>query len=462
MIQLPTSFVHRDAFATSLRRNFPVAAAHSPELSYIVGGRTTALKQLALVDVTSYAATRNMLSGCVTQLSPYFRHGIITLAEVRRVVLKQGFRENAYKLLQELARRDYYQRVYNLLGEDIWQDIEPYKTGVTHYETDLPQDISSGTTGLACIDTFARELRETGYLHNHARMWIAAYVIHHRRVRWQAGARWFLQHLLDGDPASNNLSWQWVASTFSAKPYYFNQENLAHYSENKYCERCPLQQHGCPFASSYETVAKRIFGTQAPHKQPIAQNCDTLSFRLVQDRQQNKADGQDNMACVPVGTLDQRVIIWLHDECLHPQSPVLMAHPQATPIFIFDETELEQAGWSLKRIAFLYESLLEIPKIQIYLGSPVEVLTNLQRQRSEQLGQAVIFATMPAISPHLREQMRELAEIAPVYFYQFEAFAPMGVVRDLRRFSRYWERAEYAVLSRATDTKKLGGDGNRL
>src|SRR6266702_3861299 len=106
MLQLPTSFAHRDVFATSLRATFPVAAAHSPELSYIVGGRTAALKQLAQVDVTSYASTRNMLSGRVTHLSPYLRHGIITLAEVRRAVLKQGPREKVYKLLQELAWRD--------------------------------------------------------------------------------------------------------------------------------------------------------------------------------------------------------------------------------------------------------------------------------------------------------------------------------------------------------------------
>ena len=61
-------------------------------------------------------------------------------------------------------------------------------------------------------------------------MYVASYVVHWRRVRWQAGARWFLQNLLDGDPASNNLSWQWVASTFSNKPYIFNLENVAKYT----------------------------------------------------------------------------------------------------------------------------------------------------------------------------------------------------------------------------------------
>ena len=94
--------------------------------------------------------------------------------------------------------------------------------------------------------------------YGHARMWLAAYVVHWRRVRWQAGARWFLQHLLDGDPASNNLSWQWIASTFSHKPYIFNKENLQRYTENVYCEHCPLR-NSCPFDATYEQITKKLF-----------------------------------------------------------------------------------------------------------------------------------------------------------------------------------------------------------
>jgi deoxyribodipyrimidine photo-lyase len=89
-------------------------------------------------------------------------------------------------------------------------------------------------------------------------MWMAAYVVHWRRVRWQAGARWFLQHLLDGDPASNNLSWQWIASTFSHKPYFFNRENVQRYTNNMYCENCPLRTR-CPFDAPYEVLAERLF-----------------------------------------------------------------------------------------------------------------------------------------------------------------------------------------------------------
>jgi deoxyribodipyrimidine photo-lyase len=115
-----------------------------------------------------------------------------------------------------------------------------------------------GQTGLACMDAFTNDLAANGYLHNHARMWLAAYVVHWRRVRWQVGARWFLQHLLDGDPASNNLSWQWVASTFSSKPYFFNRENLERYTNGKYCRECP-SRNSCPFNASYETLEAELF-----------------------------------------------------------------------------------------------------------------------------------------------------------------------------------------------------------
>lgn len=113
------------------------------------------------------------------------------------------------------------------------------------------------------MDAFARELKETGYLHNHARMWLAAYVVHWRRVRWQAGARWFLSHLADGDAASNNLSWQWVASAFSSKPYLFNRENLETYTHGAYCRACPLRG-SCDFEGTYPELHRKLFPMLEP------------------------------------------------------------------------------------------------------------------------------------------------------------------------------------------------------
>jgi deoxyribodipyrimidine photo-lyase len=94
------------------------------------------------------------------------------------------------------------------------------------------QEVSAGRSGVAIMDRFARELRETGYLHNHARMWWASFWIHAERLPWDLGAEFFFQHLLDADPASNTLSWRWVAGLQTAgKTYLVRRSNLEHYGE---------------------------------------------------------------------------------------------------------------------------------------------------------------------------------------------------------------------------------------
>lgn len=263
-------FSDREDLIAYLAAEFPAAAAESDAVSATIGGRQAAEARLAAMRPAPYAATRNFLSGAVTRLSAYIRHGVLSLAEVRRAALQAVTRpEEAAKLINELAWRDYWQRVYAEIGEGVWEDREAYKTGLSasDYAPELPADIATGTTGLACMDAFSHDLVSTGYLHNHARMWLAAYVVHWRRVAWQAGARWFLSHLLDGDPASNNLSWQWVASTFSHRPYIFNRDNLERYSDGVYCRECPLRSN-CPFDASYETLQARLFPDTPPPAAP--------------------------------------------------------------------------------------------------------------------------------------------------------------------------------------------------
>lgn len=259
-MEMRREFIDRDDLREYLAAEFP--NAYEPESApELVGGRSQAEERLAGIDPVAYRATRNELTGAVTRLSPYIRHGVLTLSEVKAEVVRRGIKlRSVSKLLQELTWRDYYQRVWAEIGDGIWHDREPYKTGfaASEYHRELPQDISDSKTGMHCIDAFSRDLRETGYLHNHVRMWLAAYVVHARRVRWQAGAKWFLQDLLDGDPAANNLSWQWIGSTFSRKPYIFNRENLQRLTNDKYCSGCPLLGH-CTFEGSYAEVSARWF-----------------------------------------------------------------------------------------------------------------------------------------------------------------------------------------------------------
>ncbi|MEQ8848599.1 FAD-binding domain-containing protein [Botrimarina sp.] len=257
---LRRDFADRDELVAYCRDVFPAAAEVDDHVSATRGGPCAAEARLAEVDPPRYGRTRNALDGAVTGLSPYLRHGVVGLAETRDLVIETaGSPRAAYKLLQELAWRDYYRRVLDDIGDDVWDDLEEWKTGyhADHYADELPEDFLRGETGNDFVDHTVHTLHETGYLHNQLRMKIAAYVVHWRRVKWQAGAAWMLSHLLDGDLASNNLSWQWVASTFGPKPYLFNEENLVKVTGGRLQGVGPGGQR--PFAGSYDELNERLF-----------------------------------------------------------------------------------------------------------------------------------------------------------------------------------------------------------
>ena len=178
----------------------------------------------------AYARTRNHLDGAVTGLSPYITHGLLTLPEVLAGVLERGPLEVQHKLVFELGWREFFRHAWGHLGEGILRSLHTGPRPDDAYARELPADIRQARTGVPVIDEAVRTLYATGTLHNHARMWLASYVVHVRQVHWRAGADWLVAHLLDGDLASNHLSWQWVAGTGSHKPYLFNAENVARYA----------------------------------------------------------------------------------------------------------------------------------------------------------------------------------------------------------------------------------------
>ena len=245
--------MERDVLIARVRKMAPWAQGGA---SPIRGGRDAAVARLRTLDVATYGKTRNATDGAVLRISPYVRHGVIGLHELRDAAWDDG--QWPERFVQQLAWRDYFQRLYRAEPETLWQSREPLKTGwgESDYADELPDDIAAGDTGEAAMDGFIAELVGTGWLHNHARLYLAAYVVHWRRVSWQTGARWFLSHLLDGDPASNNYSWQWVASTFSNKPYYFNLDNLQSFAGNTVDTAYARNK---AFAGSYEDLRERLF-----------------------------------------------------------------------------------------------------------------------------------------------------------------------------------------------------------
>ena len=186
--------------------------------------------RLAALRPSDYARSRNHLGGAVTRLSPYLTHGMLSLPHVVEQLRLQHGIGLEHKLMQELGWRAFFQHAWRHDGEGIFASLHPGPLPDAAYAQELPADIREGRSGVPVIDQAVRALYREGYVHNHARMWLASYVVHLRKVHWRAGADWMVGHLLDGDLGSNHLSWQWVAGTGSSKPYLFNVDNVTKYA----------------------------------------------------------------------------------------------------------------------------------------------------------------------------------------------------------------------------------------
>lgn len=197
-----------------------------------------------------YAEQRNFdfgpeQRGNISVLSPYVRHRLLSEQEVVAAVLKVHSPVAAEKFIQEVFWRSYW-KGWLQQRPAVWQlylaELE-YQKSRKIYGLATALD---GETGIACFDEWVNELRATGYLHNHARMWFASIWIFTLRLPWQLGADFFLTHLLDGDPASNTLSWRWVAGLQTiGKHYVASADNIQRYTAGRFA-RPELAQHAEP------------------------------------------------------------------------------------------------------------------------------------------------------------------------------------------------------------------------
>ena len=189
-------------------------------------------KRIAAIEPADYGRTRNFKSGALTYLSPYISRGVISTKYVFDKILARDLPWNEMeKLVQELAWRDYWQLVWIAKGDGINEDLKQEQAEVTNHK--IPAAIVNGATGIVAVDEAIQELKDTGYMHNHMRMYVASIACNISGSHWLAPARWMYSLLKDGDWASNALSWQWVAGANANKKYYANQENINKYFESE-------------------------------------------------------------------------------------------------------------------------------------------------------------------------------------------------------------------------------------
>lgn len=215
----------------------------------------------------AYARNRNYDLGAgnhtgVSCLSPYIRHRIISELDVLGAVLKRNSLNSCDKFVQEVFWRTYW-KGWLQQRPGVWRDYQiSLKSQIHRLQSeaglqDRWQDACLGRTGIAPFDAWTAELTETGYLHNHARMWFASVWVFTLQLPWQLGADFFMRHLLDGDPASNTLSWRWVSGQQTlGKTYAATTSNIAKFTNGRFPNTPGLSSVAHPIAT-------------APHPAPI-------------------------------------------------------------------------------------------------------------------------------------------------------------------------------------------------
>lgn len=205
--------------------------------------RADALARLEefLPEAGRYAAERNFVRpghGHVSRLSPWVQKRLLLESEVVAAATGRWAFPAVEKFVQEVYWRTYWKGWLEQrpAAWSRWRESVPrLRTALTAAERSAWSAAIAGETGIAGFDAWARELVANGYLHNHARMWFASIWIFTLRLPWELGADFFSAHLLDGDVASNTLSWRWVAGLQTpGKTYLARADNIAHYTEGRH------------------------------------------------------------------------------------------------------------------------------------------------------------------------------------------------------------------------------------
>ena len=192
-------------------------------------------------NLSEYSKLRNFDYGPdnrsnISCLSPYITHGIINEKEVIKKSLdKFSFAKNE-KFIQEVLWRTYW-KGWLELRPNVWTDflIELKKIKGDFQNNQNYKNAIDGKTNVECFNYWVNELKENNYLHNHTRMWFASIWIFTLNLPWQLGAEFFMQHLYDGDAASNTLGWRWVAGVQTQGKHYLASEwNIKKFTNNRF------------------------------------------------------------------------------------------------------------------------------------------------------------------------------------------------------------------------------------
>ena len=254
--------------------------------------RAKALNQLNnFVDnnLAEYSKLRNFDFGPekrsnISCLSPYITHGIINEKEViQKALSKFSFSKNE-KFIQEVLWRTYW-KGWLELRPNVWTD---YLAELNQMKNEFQNNQSylsaiDGKTDIECFNAWVNELKNNNYLHNHTRMWFASIWIFTLELPWQLGAEFFMQHLYDGDAASNTLGWRWVAGVQTQGKHYLASEwNIKKFTNNRF-ENIKLNENAPPKISekSYQIIKQSFTNPQNIENKNLLIFENNLSFEIT-------------------------------------------------------------------------------------------------------------------------------------------------------------------------------------
>jgi len=226
----------------------------------------------------------------ISCLSPYITHGIINEQEViQKALSKFSFSKNE-KFIQEVLWRTYW-KGWLELRPNVWTDYLIELNQIKNELKDNKDYIAAieGKTKVDCFNEWVKELKENNYLHNHTRMWFASIWIFTLELPWQLGAEFFMQHLYDGDAASNTLGWRWVAGVQTQGKHYLASEwNIKKFTNNRF-QNIKLNENAPPKISekSYQIIKQDFNNPQKIENKNLLIFENNLSFEITDFKENN-------------------------------------------------------------------------------------------------------------------------------------------------------------------------------
>ena len=226
----------------------------------------------------------------ISCLSPYITHGIINEQEViQKALSKFSFSKNE-KFIQEVLWRTYW-KGWLELRPNVWTDYLIELNQIKNELKDNKDYIAAieGKTKVDCFNEWVKELKENNYLHNHTRMWFASIWIFTLELPWQLGAEFFMQHLFDGDAASNTLGWRWVAGIQTQGKHYLASEwNIKKFTNNRF-QNIKLNENAPPKVSekSYQIIKQDFNNPQKIENKNLLIFENNLSFEITDFKEKN-------------------------------------------------------------------------------------------------------------------------------------------------------------------------------